>query len=518
MKANFYHYRQCDGDGVIDKIFTNNYENLGNEPVLITDNEQLPMIFDGKYYSANLKYPTKQYKIYYKDTDKYENSGNPVFLDKHKISRNILVKDLKNCGKPLQKDISKGFAEGKVVTDINNIPNGEPIILITGDVGDGESLMELPSNVCAVIVSDGIIDYLSHVSALSRAYFNLFTILYDENKYNELKNLEGQYIHISNVDGNLKYKTIQKLPLSKVQNNVNIPTLTFSDNFLKYNELSKLNAGLKAYRIANLQKLKEQGVLKDVIIPKGFFVSSYYVDKIENFLNRSNTAEERESKLFRNPFLEELDKMCKNVGIDSACSIVRSAFNAEDLREYPTAGLYKSECCYSSDDLVFVIDNIYESKNSPKAQESRKRYNIPDSVLQPSVLIQEYIQADYNFTAYSDLENNKVLIEISALKYAHLKLNPATILYDDKNKNFKIIEHQIYNNKFLVDDNGNILEKEDGNNEILENWHVLLSPLTILSQNVLKLEKYFGKPQDIEGGIQDNKVYLWQVRDVITKR
>ena len=141
ITTNFYNFHQYDGEGVISGICTLNADNLGNEPILITDKEELPMFFDGKYYYAAIKYPTHQYRIYYKDTDKYENQGNPIPLDKHKISRDILVKDLINSGKPLQKDISKGFAEGKVVTDIKSITDEESVILVLNDAGDGDEVV-----------------------------------------------------------------------------------------------------------------------------------------------------------------------------------------------------------------------------------------------------------------------------------------------------------------------------------------------------------------------------------------
>lgn len=42
-------------------------------------------------------------------------------------------------------------------------------------------------------------------------------------------------------------------------------------------------------------------------------------------------------------------------------------------------------------------------------------------------------------------------------------------------------------------------------------WNVLEN----LVKNALVLEKEFGKPQDIEGGIKAGQLYLWQTRNIV---
>lgn len=515
--TNHYHFSQFAGEGVITGISTQNPENIGNEPILITDNETVPMQKDGNGFSAEIKYPVNCYKIYYQDTDKYENGGEPVVIDIHKISREVLIKDLINNKKPLQKDIAKGYAEGILITDSANIPQNGSVILLIGDAGEGNDLIELPPNVKAVIVSDGKIDYLSHIASLSRSYFNIFTILYDENKYNELKKLNGEYVHVSNLDGDLSFFKIKNpLPVSE-NSKIVIPKFTDAASFLDYSELNKNNSGQKACKIAKMQELKDISVLENIIIPKGFIVSVGYIDKIESYLDNAENQTERDELLFDNSFIDELENKCHQVGINPDNSIIRSAFNAEDLYEYPTAGLYDSECCYDKSEFVLVIDHIYQSKDSPKAIESRRRYGIPDFVVQLSVIVQEFIHSDYTFTAYTNLTEDKVLIELCASEFLHMNLEPATIIYDNKTKSLNTVSPQVYNSKFIIDQNINILNKEDGQNSISDNWDVLSKLLLTVSKNALILEKTFGKQQDIEGGISGGKIYFWQTRDIPRK-
>ena len=514
FNSNLYLFSQHAGEGVVSKIFTSNPKNLGNTPILITDNERLHMTFDGQYFSADIKQSISQYKIYYKDTDKYENDGNFINLDMHSVSRIVMINDLINNKKPLQKDISKGAAEGRLITEIDNIPKNEPVILLMDNAGEGDELIELPENVLAVIASDGKIDYLSHIASLSRNYFNLFTILFDEEKYAKLKSLKGNYVYISNLNDDLIFNKIDTLSAVSKCQKIIIPKFTDITSFLNYDELNINNAGTKACRVAQIKALAQAEILKDINVPKGFVIPSGYIQKIESFLNSTDDIFERDEMLVNNDFNAELARKCHEIGIDPSLSILRSAFNAEDLYEYPTAGLYASDCCFDKSEFVMVIDHIYHSKDCSKAIESRKRYGIPDSAVQLSVLVQEFVSSEYTFTVYTDLINKRVLIEIGATDFSHLNLGPAVIIYNDVDEKFTVKRSQIYNNKFLIDGNFNIIEKEYGQNIIEENKDKLLPLLKKVAKNALTLEKMLGKPQDIEGGINHGKIYFWQTRDI----
>jgi hypothetical protein len=100
------------------------------------------------------------------------------------------------------------------------------------------------------------------------------------------------------------------------------------------------------------------------------------------------------------------------------------------------------------------------------------------------------------------------------MQYANMNLEQAAIVYDDLHQIFTIKNHQIYNNKFLIDNNGNIIKKIFGHNPISDNWEIIQPTLLSVAKNVLKIEKAFGKPQDVEGGIKDGKIYFWQTRDI----
>ena len=60
----------------------------------------------------------------------------------------------------------------------------------------------------------------------------------------------------------------------------------------------------------------------------------------------------------------------------------------------------------------------------------------------------------------------------------------------------------------------NIIDSEPVKQDLSENKQ-LFKQLKRLAKNALVIEKEFGAPQDIEGGIKDNDLYIWQTRNIV---
>ena len=337
-----------------------------------------------------------------------------------------------------------------------------------------------------------------------------------------LRNLEGKKVSISNKNGNINTKEIDKFSVNRTKE-VKTPTIPLLDNedkLLEYYELTRKNSGEKAYRIGIMQSLSCAEILSDITIPTGFVVPAGYIDKIDKFLTEGRVTEndaEYKARLRENPFIQEIKEKIENHDIKISDSIFRSAFNAEDLSDYPCAGIYDSVHPLKDYRIVETIMNIVNSKDSEAAKISRKRYNIPDSVIQPTVLIQEGIYPDYTFTTHTSDQNGRFRIEIGDRDIQHTEPDMAVVTYDRNTKDIKLETSQNSSANYLVKDDGTVVEQELEEDKIQKEWTGLLAPLGILVKNALKLEKYFGCPQDIEGGIKDGKVFFWQTRDVIKK-
>jgi len=531
FKSDYYGLKKTGSSCFLTSIKTDD-EPLENKELLLRIRDyrgeihgDFPMIYDGKYYTWNMDTyisPTS-YQILNKKTETEEKE-----LNEFDISKKINIYNRLITGKPAEKIFSKGSAEGLLVSDLNNIPEDKPVIVIIDKFEDDsaayDTISVLPKNVYGIILNNALINDLSHAGARAKQDFDVVSIIYDDKKYNEIKKLAGEYITVSNESGETKYSKIEASEAVKIIENgsnicpPNIPILDEEEKLLDFSELTRKNSGEKAYRLGVMQKLLNEGYLSDIDIPKGFVVPAGYINKIYGYINETNDKSERREKLISHPLNSELVEMCKLYGIKEDDARIRSAFNAEDLPDYPTAGIYESKLSMLYGGFVKLIDDVVNSKDALPAKKSRERYGISDDIIQPTIIVQQDIYTKYPFTLYTETEDGKLRIETKAnvMCFDHGTEN-AIISYDRKSGELKLETVPNSYGDYLVKDTGEVIERHLEQDEIEKDWGALIEPLKIAISNALKLEKYFGKPQDIEGGIFNGKVYFWQTRDIIKK-
>ncbi len=282
------------------------------------------------------------------------------------------------------------------------------------------------------------------------------------------------------------------------------------DKILSLEECEKDTVGNKAYNLKRMKNLVNEGKLQDVIIPNAFVLPYGYLEKVENII-----TENQNNKWQDNEILDEIKDYASKV-ITQRNVMVRSAFNGEDLEGYSAAGLYDS---YSQNTKALLLYDIYQvmnSKNKPLAVKSRERHNIPDDLIKPSVIIQDYIISDYSFTTYTEapFDKNKMLIELFINKNRWCKPDPYQITYNKLTKELKIEKEHSQNEEYLFDENYKLIHKQSTSPK---NINEIRNTLENLVKNALVLEKEFGKPQDIEGGIKNGQLYFWQTRNIVNK-
>ena len=216
-----------------------------------------------------------------------------------------------------------------------------------------------------------------------------------------------------------------------------------------------------------------------------------------------------------NKILDEIKDYASKI-ITQRDVMVRSAFNGEDLEGYSAAGLYDSHPQDTKDLVLYDIYQVMNSKNKPIAVKSREKHNIPDDLIKPSVIIQDRIISDYSFTTYTEapFDKNKMLIELFINKNRWCKPDPYQITYNKLTKELKIEKEHSQHEEYLFDENYKLIHKQSIS---LKNINEIRNTLKNLVKNALVLEKEFGKPQDIEGGIKNGQLYLWQTRNIVKK-
>ena len=522
FKSDYYGFRKDKHNYDLLSIMTDDPPAENKELLLRVKDyadriHDFPMTYDGKYYTYinNPNRITTSYEI----LNKKEPQGEKE-LDNFVISIQLEKYSKLSTGRPAEKVVSKGSAEGILVTDLNNIPSDKPVVLMIDKMEDDKIVNEiipiLGTNVHGIIINNVRIGDLTHGANLARDYYDIVSVVYDSEKYNDLKKLAGENIHISNKSGEIEYSKIDKLPNLKIdQRNIpNIPILENETKLLDFSELTRKNSGEKAYRLGVMQKLINDGYLSDVTVPKGFVIPVGYINKIYEYINESDDELERERRIMEHPLNAELGRVCESYGLKENYIIIRSAFNAEDLPDYTVAGIYDSMRCSRYKYLVDMINSVVTSKDDKRAKKSRERYGIEDAVIQPCVIVQERIVPQYPFTLYTDSSDGKLKIETHSRSEEN---EDVLISYDKETEELKIESLPYSYGNYIIKDTGEIVEQHFKQNQIEKDWSSLIEPLKIAIKNALKLEKYFGKPQDIEGGILNGKVYFWQTRDIIKK-
>ena len=511
FKANYYK-TQNYGKATSTKVMTDNSENLGSKPVHINWNDQkTEMIFDGQFYTTKSFVLGDEYKILYEDTGLYENQGQERFLDKDRIFRAI-----KSLDKTSNRALMRGSAEGLLVQakniDEKLLESNTPLVIICEDAKDAYKYFEHFDKIEGVLLKSADEGVLSHFSALFRDYFSFGHLVTNEQTIEDLSKLEGEFVSISNENDELKYKEIA--PITKVaraEEKVIIPQMKRVDKILTLDECEKDTVGNKAYNLKRMMNLVKERKLQDVIIPNAFVLPHAYLEHVEKTI-----AENRRNKYDKeNKILLEIKDFAKDV-ITTDSIMIRSAFNGEDLDGYSAAGLYDSTWDFLKSFDLDKINYVLRSKDKLVASKSRERHGIKDEEIKPSVIIQDFIHSDYTFTTYTEspLDKDKLLIELFINRDLHCKPEPYQITFDRNTGNLAVEKEHSLLTEYVFDENYNLLSSKP-----LEESHVkeLFPILKKLVKNALVLEKEFGKPQDIEGGIKAGQLYFWQARNIVKK-
>lgn len=68
------------------------------------------------------------------------------------------------------------------------------------------------------------------------------------------------------------------------------------------------------------------------------------------------------------------------------------------------------------------------------AKKVHKKYEIEEKDIQPSVIIQDRIHSDYEYTVYTDDGDNNIIIDLSDIRLGYMKPANALIKYNKKTK------------------------------------------------------------------------------------
>ncbi|MBQ9245164.1 hypothetical protein IJ182_02725 [bacterium] len=484
---------------------------------------------DGVYHSeVRGSIPSFLYHIYYKDTGLRDPADGTDYYVKNAPSYRDYIPTLrKHFNQPLVHAIKPGKAVGKLIfkdefTDNDSKEIKEPSIIVTNKffVHAGNP------NIIGLLFTENDMGALEHLSTNYRQGTKVCATVFDKEKLSKLKSLNGKNVELEVKDDVLNASVTRKKGTPMVFLPVKIPPMKFSDKVLTPKEYTPDTVGAKALNLAKLERLAATGKI-DVKVPRSVALPWGYIDK----LYKDNPDILRDPDTNKPIVTEYNDKYCREDmmllmktlkqngiypnAINSPYVMVRSSFNGEDLANYSAAGIYEStNAKVDSQHLYQAITFVADSNNSAKAMESRAVYHINDDAIKPCVIIQNKVDPDYKFTLYTDDNYGKVKIDMYSganSKYSQ----PHVFTYDKKTKKLSYDSIQMPNAAFVdLDENLQISGFEPIQNNLSGNKK-LFNTVQKLVDNALIIEKEFGHPQDIEGGILGNDIYLWQTRNIV---
>lgn len=295
--------------------------------------------------------------------------------------------------------------------------------------------------------------------------------------------------------------------------------------------LSDFNlVGGKAY---NLSRLLNYGIK----VPNGFVVTTLAYDayikknqlkqRLDYILNNGRPSVEKSKEIkalfnvesfpaeLKQQMLLEMNK------IASGRVAVRSSSTVEDLPGMSFAGQYNSYLNVRESDLIKKVVLCWQSLWNERAIEYRAKYNVKTE-FSHGVVIQEMIKSRLSgviFTANPiNGIRNEILINASyGLGEAIVsgKVNPDQYIIDKMSG--KVLKNEISSKEILCQYTQDGIEYVPAPEESRRISSLKENHIKDIVEESVKIEDYFGKPQDIEFAFDDNnELFVVQSRDITT--
>lgn len=253
---------------------------------------------------------------------------------------------------------------------------------------------------------------------------------------------------------------------------------------------------------------RNKGILGEIKDWKSIFGENTE-EKIENIIKVIKEHEPEKE------FLEEIEKV---IGKDEYYA-VRSSSVEEDSDNFSFAGQFETFLYVRKENIIEKIKEVWLSSFSSHVMKYRKEGNINNEINVPAVIIQEMVNSEKAGVAFSvnPVNGNAAELVISGTYGLGTSIvdgdeNGDLYIY---NKNTREIKKEIKTKKIrqILDFENKKIKTEEINidNEILNEKEV-----AELGENIINIEKCYGRPQDIEWAYENGKLYILQSRPITT--
>ena len=411
----------------------------------------------------------------------------------------------------------------------------------------------IPNHVVAIILGHEL-PHLSHLGVRARRAGIVFVACEDDGEFNKLESLKREWITLDVSSEALIWKIaptcIGKIKEAKDQKLVHLPDvhLATESKVLTLDQVTMENGGAKAYAAKQLRELsvkvcaegQDNKMFKTpegLLVPYGMMEQALKsmpeVEKeYHRLLNQLN-----ELSLFN--FKDVSNRICDLIGglkvgnkiireiigkfLNNESLIVRSSATFEDVEGVAGAGLYDSILSVLPSELDCSITNVWASLWTQRAATSRRECDIHHNIVHMAVLIQEMLKPDYSFVIHTvnpvNHKREEIYIELAAghgevLASGAVRGTPYRMVCNKHTEEVRMLAFANFSQATYIGKDGKLSpEALDYSNVKLstsdEYREKLGKRLTDIGQFV---EGAFKKPQDIEGAVVGDDIFLVQSR------
>ena len=271
-------------------------------------------------------------------------------------------------------------------------------------------------------------------------------------------------------------------------------------NILEFKHILPTDINLVGGKGASLGKLSQFGMP----VPPGFVVTT---DVYRKFSKEDLPLEVEEE------ILKSFDDL------ETKRVAVRSSAVAEDSSKNSWAGQLESYLNVSREELLQRIRDCWDSIRSDRALSYASGQNLTEDELVVAVVVQKMVDSEaagVMFTINPVTKNSgELMIEASFGLGEYLvqgMITPDNLIVDKENLRVKNIDLGTQEKmlKFLEGKNQEVfIPKKMGSKQVLT-----FGQIQELAKMGLQIEKYYGRPQDIEWALENGKLYILQSRPV----
>ena len=214
-------------------------------------------------------------------------------------------------------------------------------------------------------------------------------------------------------------------------------------------------------------------------------------------------------------FLAEIENIAEN----NSYYAVRSSSIEEDSSNFSFAGQFETYLYVKKENIIEKVKEVWISSFSNHVMKYRKEGKINNEINVPAVIIQEMVNSEKAGVGFSvnPVNGNYDEIVISGTYGLGTSIvdgdeNGDLFIYNKKTKEIKkeirtkkIRQVLDFENKKIKTEEINIEDEVLNDSEVQE-----------LGENIINIEKYYGKPQDMEWAFEKGKLYILQSRPITT--